>query len=200
MLTVRIAAHFGRAPWLRSSWHTLLCIVGCVLLCFSAAAGANGIGVSRAQIEADGDSYQLDSQLQIDLPPALADAVERGVTLDFELVFSLLRPRTFWFDSTIVERREVRSIAFNSLTRSYRVSLGATSETADRLEDALNALAAVRMPRLFLASAVESGRRYRAALRISLDWSHLPKPLQMNALASRAWRVKPGEFEWEFTP
>ena len=200
MLTVPIAADSCRAHAPRAPWYRVLWIVGCVLLCFGGAAGANGIGVSRAQIEADGDSYQLDSQLQIDLPPALADAVERGVTLEFELVFSLLRPRTFWFDATVVERREIRSIAFNSLTRSYRVSLGSTSETTERLEDALNALSAVRMPRLFLASAVESGKRYRAALRVSLDWSHLPKPLQMNALASRAWRVKPGEFEWEFTP
>jgi Domain of unknown function (DUF4390) len=180
-------------------WRALLL---CALLAWSSpgARCAEGLGIARAQLDAEGDGYRLDSQLQIDLPPALVDAVDHGVTLNFEVVFTLVRPRTFWFDATVVERRELRQIAFSNLTRYYRVTLGTASETAERLEDALATLSTVRIPRVFPASALEPGKRYRAQLRVSLDWSHLPKPLQVSAITSRAWRVAPGELEWEFSP
>lgn len=199
MLSTAPVVAFARPRSWTGLWRTLLLCALAALFPLRAPC-ADGLGVARAQLEADGDAYRLDSQLQIDLPPALVDAVDHGVTLEFEVVFTLVRPRTFWFDATIVERRELRQIAFNNLTRYYRVSLGAASESAERLEDALAALSTVRMPRVFAASSLESGKRYRAQLRVSLDWSHLPKPLQVSAITSRAWRVAPGELEWEFTP
>ena len=41
---------------------------------------------------------------------------------------------------------------------------------------------------------------YLAALRLRLDTSQLPKPLQIDALASSDWRLSSDWYRWTFKP
>jgi hypothetical protein len=47
---------------------------------------------------------------------------------------------------------------------------------------------------------VDSERVYIAALRLRLDTSQLPKPLQINALGSRDWNLTSDWYRWTFQP
>ena len=44
------------------------------------------------------------------------------------------------------------------------------------------------------------GARYEAAVRERLDVNQLPKPFQINALASREWQLSSDWHRFEFTP
>ena len=44
------------------------------------------------------------------------------------------------------------------------------------------------------------GVRYEAAVRLRLDVNALPKPFQVNALASRDWSLQSEWYRWSFTP
>jgi len=46
------------------------------------------------------------------------------------------------------------------------------------------------------ADALDEGTVYEAAIRMRLDVSQLPKPFQINALASRDWNLSSEWFRW----
>ena len=48
--------------------------------------------------------------------------------------------------------------------------------------------------------ALVKGARYDAAVRLRLDVAQLPKPFQINALASRDWSLQSEWYRWSFTP
>ena len=53
-----------------------------------------------------------------------------------------------------------------------------------------------------IASAADfaRGARYEAAVRLRLDVNQLPKPFQVNALASREWQLASDWKRFPFTP
>jgi hypothetical protein len=48
--------------------------------------------------------------------------------------------------------------------------------------------------------ALTKGARYDAAVRLRLDVTQLPKPFQINALASREWSLQSEWYRWSLTP
>jgi len=50
------------------------------------------------------------------------------------------------------------------------------------------------------ADALTKGAKYDAAVRLRLDVNQLPKPFQVNALASREWTLASDWQRWSFTP
>ena len=56
------------------------------------------------------------------------------------------------------------------------------------------------VPRLAEKSVLQPGVSYQAAVRMRLDVSQLPKPFQINALASREWQLSSDWYRFAFTP
>ena len=48
--------------------------------------------------------------------------------------------------------------------------------------------------------ALTKGARYDAGVRLGLDVSQLPKPFQINALASREWSLQSEWYRWSYSP
>jgi len=49
-------------------------------------------------------------------------------------------------------------------------------------------------------AAIKPGNEYTAELRLALDKSQLPKPFQLDALASKTWQVDAKTLRWQFAP
>ena len=49
-------------------------------------------------------------------------------------------------------------------------------------------------------ASLSKGTRYDAAIRLRLDVNQLPKPFQVNALASREWTLASDWYRWSFVP
>ncbi|MCX7898372.1 MAG: DUF4390 domain-containing protein [Rhodocyclaceae bacterium] len=175
------------------------CAAGTVALLWALLALAGAIEPKSVKLEREEGGLVLDADFAIDLGPRLSEAVRRGVPLEFRLEFTLARKRWYWIDEHLASRVLRQRLSFNALTRQYRVTTGGFAQNFATLEEALAALARVR--RWPVAEKIElaANETYLAALRLSLDHGLLPKPLQVDALADREWRIEAKTSSWSFT-
>lgn len=169
-------------------------------LCLSAqlAIAAGGIEVIDAQLAPGEAAYRLDADFQITLPPEIEDLINRGIAVHFALSFDLIRERKYWFNRTVSEqRREIRLI-YHPITRSYRVSTGLLHQSFDTLDAALRSIARVRGWAVAELAAVNPRKVYRATLRLELDRGLLPRPFQLQVIATDAWTLDSGEYHWDY--
>jgi hypothetical protein len=120
--------------------------------------------------------------------------------MTFLLEFDLTRPRWYWLDEKIAQVENSWKLSYNALTRQYRLSVGSLYQNFDRLEDAKRVLSRVRNLSIADKSALKQGATYDAAVRLQLDVTKLPKPFQINALASREWNLSSEWQNFHFTP
>lgn len=182
-------------------WRSLLsaCLTGGLLLA-AAAAGAASIEPQRAELVATEDGYALSAEFAVDLGPHLEEVVTRGVPLNFSLEFDLKRPRWYWISEHVAARRIDYRLAYNALTRQYRLSVGSLHQNFSSLAEALRVISRIGALPVVDRAALKSGETYNAALRLSLDRSQLPKPLQVDALANRDWQIDAKVLRWQFVP
>lgn len=181
-------------------WKRLLdgLIVGWLLLA-AALVLAGSIEPKQAALSPTEDGYALSAEFAVDLGARLEEAVARGVPLYFVLEFDLRRPRWYWASEHVAGRRIEYKLAYNALTRQYRLSAGGLHQTFASLGDALRVVARVGALHVIDKGALKPGETYEAALRLSLDRGQLPKPLQVDALANRDWQVEAEIQRWQFT-
>lgn len=172
------------------------CLCG-FFLCVGLASGGT-IEPKNASLAPDESGQVLNAEFAIDLGPRLAEAVERGVVLHFRLEFNLTRKRWYWIEEHVAGRVLEYKLGYQALTRQYRLTQGAQQQYFDSLDDALKALARVARLHVIDKAGLISGETYRAAVRLSLDRNQLPKPLQVDALADRDWRVEAKTHTWDF--
>lgn len=167
-------------------------------LVWSAPARAENIEISRISLEGNDEGYALDADFDIELNPRIADAINKGVAMYFEVEFELTRKRWYWFDERPVSRQLMLRLSYHALTRQYRISRGALHQSFSSLPDALRVLSRVRSWQVLERAEVDAGTEYQAALRMRLDVSQLPKPFQVNALTSREWNLASEWRRWPF--
>lgn len=169
-------------------------------MAFATAAQAEGITVRSASIQPAEDGWQLDAQFDIQFSPRLEEAVNRGVPLFFVVEFELSRPRWYWFDEKPVERTQTFKISYTPLLRQYRLSVGNVYQNFTRFEEVTRVLSRLRGWHVADRGEIRKDGTYQAALRMRLDTGQLPKPFQLNAIASRDWSLASDWYRWTLTP
>jgi len=163
-------------------------------------ARADSIPVKSAELREEDDTYALNAQFDVSFNPTLEEALQKGVTLYFVLEFELSRPRAYWFDEKVVAQSIQYRIGYSPLTQQYRVTSGLLSQQLGSLDEVEHLLSRVASRPMVAADALTKGARYDAAVRLRLDVAQLPKPFQVNALASREWSLSSEWYRWSFTP
>jgi len=176
-----------------------VCLAACLWLA-AAPLLAGSIEPQRAALTAAEEGYTLAAEFAVDLGPRLEEAVTRGVPLMFVLEFDLTHPRWYWPSEHIAARRLEYRLAYNALTRQYRLSAGGLHQNFGTLAEAMRVISRVSDLIVFDKAAVKPGETYSAAVRLALDRSQLPKPLQVDALANRDWQVEAKILRWQFVP
>lgn len=183
-------------PCWRKRASAAVLLSGCLLCVGSALAG--GIEPKHAALVPDEQGQALSAEFAIELGARLEEAVGRGVPLHFRLEFTLERKRWYWADEHVAGRILEYRLVYQTLTRQYRLSLGNLHQNFATLDEALRALGRVARVHVIDRAGLISGETYRVSVRLSLDHSQLPKPLQVDALADRDWRVEAKIQRWEF--
>jgi Domain of unknown function (DUF4390) len=184
----------------KSSLLLLLGVLAFALPLLVASARAEGILVRDAALVAAEEGYFLEADFEISLNATLEDALNKGVPLYFLLEFEVIRPRWYWLDDKVVNTQVQYRLAYNALTRQYRLGIGAFFQNFSDLNEALALLSRVRRRQVLDIGALSRGSVYSAALRMRLDVSQLPKPFQLNALASRDWNLSSDWHRWSVKP
>lgn len=165
------------------------------------AFAAEGIALKAAQVQPVDEGWQLDAEFDVQFSPRLEEAVNRGVPLYFVLDFELSRPRWYWFDEKPVRFSQTYKISYTPLLRQYRLSVGSVYQNFTSLEEVTRVLSRLRGVTIPDNSASKKDiSAYQAAIRLRLDTAQLPKPFQLNAIASRDWSLSSDWHRWSLTP
>ncbi|HUN92113.1 MAG TPA: DUF4390 domain-containing protein [Burkholderiaceae bacterium] len=170
------------------------------LIAGAPARAEERIAVAGAALEAERGADPgvfLNAQFEFTLPPALADAVTRGVAVYFVVDFELSRHRWYWVDQRLAEESLGYRLSYSPLTRQYRLARGALAQPFDTLDEALATIRRVGHWKVLDADVLRPDQRYDARVRLRLDTSLLPKPFQVNALTNRDWSLTS---EWFAVP
>jgi len=169
-------------------------------LLIAGVAAAEGINVKSATLEPTEETYQLSATFDVALTQTIEDAINRGLTLPFIIEFEVTRPRWYWWNEPIASGSRSRQLSYNVLTRQYRLTVGSLYQNFDRLEDAKQVLSSMRGIDAVERPLLHKGVTYEVALRMRLDVSRLPKPFQVNALASKEWSLPSDWYRFSFMP
>ncbi len=175
-------------------------VVCCALVAGCTVARADTIGLRSAELHDEEGEVLLSADFDFALNATLEEALSKGIPLYIDLEFNLTRSRWYWLDEKVVDRVTTYRISYAPLTRQYRVGSGLLSQGFATLDEVERFVGRVTSRPVARASQLSKGTRYDAALRLRLDASQLPKPLQVSALASREWQLSSDWLRWSFTP
>ena len=161
---------------------------------------ADTIPVKAAELRVEEGEVLLNAEFQLAFNSTLEEALQRGIALYFVLEFELTRSRWYWLDERVGQASLTSRVSYNTLTRQYRVSSGLLTQTLGTLEEVERYIGRVTSRPVAQAAALSKGQRYDAAIRLRLDVNQLPKPFQVDALASREWTLTSDWYRWSFVP
>jgi hypothetical protein len=175
-------------------------LLAALALAVAGLAYAGSIEPVQADLKPGEDGHVLSAEFTVDLGARLEEAVARGVPLYFNLEFVLERNRWYWLNEQVASITINYRLAYNALTRQYRLSVGGLHQSFTSLAEALRVISRVSALPVADKGVLKPGEGYTAALRLSLDRSQLPKPLQVDAIANSDWQVGTRTMRWQFVP
>ena len=186
---MKITTDFITPCWPGISARALRVFVAALGLLLAEAVWADGIQVKSADLALVDEVYQVSAEFDLSFSQPLEDALNKGVPLNFVVEFELTRPRFYWFDETIASVRQNIRVSYHALTRQYWLNANTTQKNFGSLNEVKRELSRLRDWQVVDRSLLKKRLGYEAALRMKLDLSQLPKPLQVNALASKEWSM-----------
>lgn len=200
---MNLACHTGR--WLIAAMAMLRRggLRWALLFVFTFAAPiaqADGITLKSARVEPVEEGWQIDAEFDIQFSQRLEEAVNRGVPLYFVLDFEMSRPRWYWFDEKPVRFSQTYKISYTPLLRQYRLSVGNVYQNFTSFDEVTRVLSRLRGVAIADHNAIKKDSAYQARVRLRLDTAQLPKPFQLNAIASRDWSLSSDWQSWSLSP
>jgi len=161
---------------------------------------ADTIPVKTAELRVDDGEVLLNAEFEIAFTPTLEEALQKGVPLYFVLDVELARPRWYWLDEKVLSSATTWRVSYAPLTQQYRVASGLFAQNLASIAEVERLIGRVTSRPILRADELQGGVRYDVAVRLRLDVNQLPKPFQVNALASREWQLASDWKRFSFTP
>jgi hypothetical protein len=134
------------------------------------------------------------------LSAAVQEALFKGVPIVFVAEVDIFRERWYWTNKKVISAERHMRLAYQPLTRRWRLNVASGPITQAGLAVALNqnfdalpdALAAVRrLSRWKIADVTDLDleQRHRVEFRFRMDVSQLPRPFQIGTLGQSDWNI-----------
>jgi hypothetical protein len=177
-------------------WLFAVCLVGLCLL----ARAQSTAELSSFELERGSEELSVSAQLEFELSPTVEEALLKGIPMVFVAETELLRERWYWYDKSVaISTRQFR-LAFQPLTRRWRLNISsgtanatgqglALNQSFDTLQQALATIKRISRWRVAGASELDPAVRYRFEFRFRLDLGQLPRPFQIGAIGQSDWDI-----------
>jgi len=174
-----------RAGW---AWWLAALLLAVMAILLPAAARADQPEVSEFELVHNDEGLTLSFGVKFELPKGVEDALLKGVPLYFVAEAEVFRDRWYWRDRKVVSVNRVWRLAFQPLTRKYRVSFGGLNQNFDSLSDALLSVRRVSGWKIADARDIDDGRHY-VEFTYRLDTTLLPRPMQIGIGGQPEWTL-----------
>jgi len=180
---------------------TRLWVLGFAMLLPLGVAQAQSVTeITQFRVERSDDEVLLSSQLQFELPGAVEDALLKGIPMVFVAEADVLRERWYWYDKKVATTQRQMRLAYQPLTRRWRLNINAGSGATaplglalnqghDTLAQALSAIKRISHWKIADVSELDSSVKYKVEFRFRLDLSQLPRPFQIGAIGQSEWDI-----------
>ena len=182
LVTVRPPHASGRAF---GRW--LLALLAALVL--GVAARAETVQLASLEVTRGEDGVLLDFTTRFTLPRAVEDALLKGVPLHFVAEADIYRSRWYWRDARVARAVRVWRLAWQPLTRSYRVSFGALNQSFETLAEAMAAVRGAAHWKIAEPGQLEADASYYIEFSYRLDTSQLPRPMQIGLAGQADWTL-----------
>lgn len=185
-------------------WPKLAVLLVCTCLCWSslrvAHAQSTGAEVSQFQVERNAEGVFLTASVRFDLPTAVEDALLKGVPMVFVAEAEIFRDRWYWYDKRLLSAVRQLRLAYQPLTRRWRLnvasgvisanSLGvALNQSFDSLPEALAALRRISRWKIADSADIDPDLKHTIVYSFRLDLAQLPRPFQIGVLGQAEWDI-----------
>lgn len=149
------------------------------------------------QLNVQGDEVQLSAVLPFVLPEPVTQALHKGIAVHFITEVELRRPRWWWRDQLLATASRHHRLSYQPLTRRWRLHTSATASSSPQglglvqnfssLDEAMLAMQRLAGWSLDTQALLPTTGAVQLLLRVRIDTSQLPRPLQINALGRTDW-------------
>ena len=153
-------------------------LLACWLWVLALAAAAQGVELASLSARRADGALELEFSARVTLPKAVEDALWRGVPLYFVAEATLLRSRWYWRDERVARVTRSWRVAYQPLTRTWRVGLGGLNQSFGSLGDTLAAASSSSGWRLADLATLGTDKGWYVEFDYRLDTSQLPGPMQ----------------------
>lgn len=175
-----------------------LCLCG---LLAPGPSAAGGTEITQLRVERADEGIFLTALVRFELSAAVQDALSKGIPLYFVVEADIYRDRWYWTDQQLENVVRTLRLAYQPLTRSWRVNIvsglitsssgvrATLNQNYDTLEEALSAIQRVARWKIAEAADLNPSADYKISLNFKLDLSQLPRPFQIGVAGQREWVI-----------
>jgi len=184
---------------LRATLARLVLWVACLLApLWPPAVLAQANEITTLRVERSPEGLLLTAQLRFELPPAVDEALQKGIPLFFVADAVLLRERWYWTDQEVAGASRHMRLSYQPLTRRWRVAVGSSAsgqtglalgQAFDSRDEALAAIQRISSWKIAEPGEADPEHRYTVNLRFRLDTSQLPRPFQIGVVGQPEWNL-----------
>jgi hypothetical protein len=189
---------------LRNARLDLIGLLACTCLVWGSADPAQAqtrpAEISSIKVERAGDAIVLSASVQFELSTAVEDALLKGVAMIFVAEADILRERWYWTNKKVVHAERHMRLAYQPLTRRWRLNVAsgqitnaglglALNQNFDTLPDALAAVQRLSRWKIAEVSDIDPEQHHLVEFRFGLDVFQLPRPLQIGTLGQTDWDI-----------
>ena len=156
--------------------------------------------ISAFRIEREGEAILLTANVKFELSAAVQDALLKGVPMVFVAEADTFRDRWYWTNKRVLSAERHMRLAYQPLTRRWRLNVAsglitqaglalALNQNFDSLSDALAALQRLSRWKIGDISDQDLEQRHYVEFRFRLDMSQLPRPFQIGTLGQTDWNI-----------
>ncbi len=180
--------------WIRSLVGRVCNAGGVVLAALVLSVAATGVRAEPVTLDSfelarSDEGLALSFSARFDLSKPIEEALQKGVPLFFVAQAEVFRDRWYWADKRVAVATRTWRLAFQPLTRKFRVTYGGLNQHYDSLSDAMVAVTRSVNWKLVDASQLDDGKHY-VEFSYQLDTTQMPRPMQIGIGGQSDWSFK----------
>jgi hypothetical protein len=176
-------------------------LITCLVLAGAMARAQTQAEVTLLRAERSVNEVFVSANVNFDLPPVVEEALLKGIPMFFLLEAELYQDRWYWYDKRIASAQRQVRLAYQPLTRRWRVNPTAgaggdntqglsLNQSFDTLADALTAVRQVSQWKVADLAETDLTAKIKLQFRFRLDLSQLPRPFQIGAIGQSEWDIQ----------